>query len=48
MDTAFSLLEVDWIRGEIPVHHSMAIPVKVEPLLSDIKWYPSQTARRTG
>ena len=35
VDTALALFEVNWIRGEIPVHHGVAVPVKVEPLLSD-------------
>ena len=31
VDTALALFEVNWIRGEIPVHHGVAVPVKSKP-----------------
>ena len=46
VDTALTLFEVNWIRGEIPVDHSVAVPVKVEPLLADGSRTQHQTARR--
>ena len=35
VDPPFTLFEIDGVRGEVPVHDGVAIPVKVEALLPD-------------